>query len=95
MWVQRMKTMFATKTAKHLGVGITLETIALRVMCNKRRSAERQWNSRQRGPLNDLESENGPDLQGFMKITIFQNFDSMTPTPCSIQSSAVQIHFSI
>ena len=30
--VAQTKTMFATKTAKHLGVGITLETIALRVM---------------------------------------------------------------
>ena len=30
--VARMISMFATKTAKHLGVGITLETTALRVM---------------------------------------------------------------
>ena len=38
----RLKTMFAMKPANHLGVGITLETIALRVMYNKRRNAARQ-----------------------------------------------------
>ena len=40
--VAQMISTIATKTAKHLGVGITLETIALRVMCNKRRNAARQ-----------------------------------------------------
>ena len=34
MWARRRKTMFAAKPVKHLGVGITLETIALRVMYN-------------------------------------------------------------
>ena len=36
--------------------------------------------SSQRGPLSDSEPESGPDLALFMKISIFQNLDSMTPT---------------
>ena len=40
--VAQIISMFATKTANHLGVGITLETTALRVMFNQRRSAARQ-----------------------------------------------------
>ena len=62
LWVAPPKTIFAMKPLNHLGVDITLETIALRFMYNKRRNAARQRNSRQRGPLSDSEPESGPHL---------------------------------